>query len=153
MTIARSSLRLGRKIPGVSTSTICALFSMKMPRTSARVVCTLCVTMETFVPTSWLTSVDFPAFGAPISATKPERVCPVSVSPADGVVGLFIAYPFESALVLKETGAALSFVLRNSRRKPVPTFAGIALCNLDSRKRSSPKPLCQCDGPPLSLLI
>jgi hypothetical protein len=45
-----------------------------MPRTSARVVCTLCVTIETLAPTSWLTSVDLPAFGAPISATKPERV-------------------------------------------------------------------------------
>ena len=41
----------------------------------ARVVCTLWVTIDTFAPTSRLTSVDLPAFGAPISATKPECVC------------------------------------------------------------------------------
>ncbi len=45
-----------------------------MPRISARVVCTLCVTMASFCPTSALSSVDFPAFGAPISATNPARV-------------------------------------------------------------------------------
>ena len=32
------------------------------------------VTIETLVPTSALISVDLPAFGAPISATKPQRV-------------------------------------------------------------------------------
>jgi len=36
--MARSSRRLGEKIPGVSTKMICALFSMTMPRISARVV-------------------------------------------------------------------------------------------------------------------
>ena len=45
-----------------------------MPRTSARVVCTLCVTIDTFEPTSALSSVDLPALGAPISATNPARV-------------------------------------------------------------------------------
>ena len=40
---------------------------------SARVVCTLGVTIEILVPTSALSSVDLPAFGAPISATKPQR--------------------------------------------------------------------------------
>src|SRR4051794_29013680 len=44
-----------------------------MPRTSARVVCTLRLTMLTFDPTSALMSVDLPAFGAPISAMKPQR--------------------------------------------------------------------------------
>jgi hypothetical protein len=39
-----------------------------------RVVCTLWLTMETFVPTSRLMRVDLPAFGAPMSATKPARV-------------------------------------------------------------------------------
>jgi hypothetical protein len=61
-------------MPGVSTKTICAAPWVAMPRTMARVVCTLWVTIDTLAPTSWLTSVDLPAFGAPISATKPERV-------------------------------------------------------------------------------
>jgi hypothetical protein len=47
---------------------------MAMPRISARVVCTLGVTIETLAPTSALSSVDLPTFGAPISATKPQRV-------------------------------------------------------------------------------
>src|SRR4051812_40100019 len=74
MTMARSSRRFGAKIPGVSTSTICALPSTTMPRISARVVCTLRETMVTFSPTTALTSVDLPTLGAPISATKPQRV-------------------------------------------------------------------------------
>ena len=74
VTIAVSSRRFGLKMPGVSTNTICASSCVAMPRTMARVVCTLCVTIETFAPTSRLTSVDLPAFGAPISATKPEWV-------------------------------------------------------------------------------
>src|SRR5271154_2770190 len=73
-TMARSSRRFGRKIPGVSTRMICALASMTMPRISARVVCTLRETMVTLEPTSALTSVDLPTLGAPISATKPQRV-------------------------------------------------------------------------------
>ncbi|MGY4461127.1 hypothetical protein ACVWYI_005087 [Bradyrhizobium sp. LB13.1] len=73
-TIARSSRRFGRKMPGVSTRMICALFSITMPRISARVVCTLRETIVTLAPTSALTSVDFPTFGAPISATKPQLV-------------------------------------------------------------------------------
>ncbi len=73
--MARSSRRRGLKMPGVSTKTICASSWVAMPRTMARVVCTLWVTIDTLAPTSWLTSVDLPALGAPISATKPERVC------------------------------------------------------------------------------
>src|SRR5258708_29975075 len=73
-TMARSSRRLGRKIPGVSTRMICALFSITMPRISARVVCTLRETIVTLEPTSALTSVDLPTLGAPIRATKPQRV-------------------------------------------------------------------------------
>ena len=73
-TIARSSRRFGEKIPGVSTKMICALFSITMPRISARVVCTLRETIVTLEPTSALTSVDLPTLGAPISATKPQRV-------------------------------------------------------------------------------
>src|SRR6185437_6571045 len=73
-------------MPGVSISTICALFSMTMPRISARVVCTLRETIVTFEPTSALTSVDLPTLGAPISATKPHRVCPDAVSARDSFV-------------------------------------------------------------------
>src|SRR6202161_2967046 len=72
--MARSSLRRGEKIPGVSTKMSCAAPSMAMPRTSVRVVCTLGVTMEILAPTSALISVDLPTLGAPISATKPQRV-------------------------------------------------------------------------------
>src|SRR5450432_666132 len=72
--MARSSLRLGRKIPGVSTRMIWALFSITMPRIRARVVCTLRETIVTLEPTSALTRVDLPTLGAPISATKPQRV-------------------------------------------------------------------------------
>src|SRR5256885_8204390 len=46
---------------------------MAIPRISARVVCTLRDTMVTLAPTSALVSVDLPAFGAPISAMKPQR--------------------------------------------------------------------------------
>src|ERR1700716_50068 len=73
-TMARSNLRFGRKIPGVSTRMIWASFSITMPRISARVVCTLRETIVTLEPTSALTSVDLPTLGAPISATKPQRV-------------------------------------------------------------------------------
>src|SRR5260370_18405230 len=73
-TMARSSRRFGEKIPGVSTRMICALFSITMPRITARVVCTLRETIVTLEPTSALTSVDLPTLGAPISATKPQRV-------------------------------------------------------------------------------
>ena len=67
-------MRFGLKMPGVSTSTICALPSMAMARMRARVVCTLWLTIDTFEPVSWFTSVDFPALGAPMMAQKPHRV-------------------------------------------------------------------------------
>src|SRR2546429_3961862 len=80
-TIARSSRRFGEKIPGVSTKMICALFSITMPRIRARVVCTLRETIVTLAPTRALTSVDLPTLGAPISATKPQRVSAGTPSP------------------------------------------------------------------------
>ena len=82
--MARSSRRFGRKMPGVSTRMICALFSITMPRISARVVCTLRETIVTLEPTSALTSVDLPTLGAPISATKPQRVAAGGVASAQG---------------------------------------------------------------------
>src|SRR3954471_18336734 len=53
-----------------------------MPRIRARVVCTLRETIVTLEPTSALTRVDLPTFGAPISATKPQRVAVGAASPA-----------------------------------------------------------------------
>ena len=73
-TMARSRRRLGAKMPGVSMKMICALSLMAMPRTGMRVVCTFCVTMETFCPTGALTSVDLPELGAPNTAMNPQRV-------------------------------------------------------------------------------
>jgi len=72
--MARSSRRLGEKIPGVSTKINCDCPSTAMPRIKARVVCTLCETIVTLEPTSALRSVDLPALGAPIRATKPQLV-------------------------------------------------------------------------------
>jgi hypothetical protein len=73
-TMARSSRRLGAKMPGVSMKTICASPSVTTPRIWARVVCALCVTIDTFAPTSELSRVDLPALGAPTRAMKPQRV-------------------------------------------------------------------------------
>src|ERR1700751_2308005 len=72
--MARSSRRLGAKMPGVSTRIIWERLSMAMPRIKGRVVCTLRETIVTLEPTSALTSVDLPTLGAPIRATKPQRV-------------------------------------------------------------------------------
>src|SRR4029078_6817208 len=55
-----------------------------MPRTGPRVVCALCVTMETLAPTSALVRVDLPLLGSPIFATKRQRV-PVSVAGASDI--------------------------------------------------------------------
>src|SRR5271169_5070751 len=88
-TIARSRRRLGENIPGVSTRMICALFSITMPRISARVVCTLRETIVTLEPTSALTSVDLPTLGAPISATKPQAVA--AGAAAAGVSSIIVA--------------------------------------------------------------
>src|SRR5712664_2646635 len=84
--MARSNLRFGRKIPGVSTRMICALFSITMPRIRARVVCTLRETIVTLEPTSALTSVDLPTLGAPITATKPQAVAAAAPLPRDSTV-------------------------------------------------------------------
>jgi hypothetical protein len=72
-TIAVSSRFLGANTPGVSTKISWLSPSMAMPRTGTRVVCTLCETIDTLAPTSALTSVDLPAFGAPMTAMKPQR--------------------------------------------------------------------------------
>src|SRR6476469_8697818 len=73
---------------------ICALFSITMPRISARVVCTLRETIVTWEPTSALTRVDLPTLGAPISATKPQRVAAGTASPGDSSVIVAAAHAF-----------------------------------------------------------
>src|SRR5262249_49141539 len=87
VTMARSSRRRGAKMPGVSMKTSCERPSTAMPRTSARVVCTLWLTMETLVPTSALRSVDLPALGTPMSAMKPQRVSPGAAPAAGSAIG------------------------------------------------------------------
>src|SRR5262245_38407844 len=72
-TMARSSRRFGANTPGVSISTSWVCPRMAMPRTSARVVCTFCVTAATLAPTSVFTKVDLPALGAPSTATTAQR--------------------------------------------------------------------------------
>ena len=73
---------MARKCPACPSRTSCASPTIATPRTMARVVCTLWETMETLEPTSTFVSVDLPAFGAPISAMKPQRR---SSGGADGI--------------------------------------------------------------------
>src|SRR3546814_18396645 len=51
---------------------LCASPSSAMPSRRARVVCALAGVIATFWPTSALTSVDLPALGAPMTATRPH---------------------------------------------------------------------------------
>ena len=67
-----SSVR-GLWMPGVSRSTIWLLSLVRTPRIWLRVVCGRSETIETFEPTSWFRSVDFPTLGRPTSVTKPLR--------------------------------------------------------------------------------
>ncbi len=87
--MARSRRRLGLKMPGVSTKTIWLAPTIAMPRMRLRVVWTLWVTIETLAPTRRLSSVDLPAFGAPTSATKPQRRR-VSAAPPSPVIPALI---------------------------------------------------------------
>ena len=93
-----------------------------MPRTSARVVCTLWVTIETFEPTRALSSVDLPAFGAPISATKPARV-------GDVVRRAAVAHAFPHTPSRRSTLAAAS--CSASRFEPPLPRAGATLPTAD----------------------
>src|ERR1019366_6008339 len=68
----------GRCTPGRSTSTSCQSAPVATPRIARRVVWGLSETIATLAPTMALASVDLPTFGLPASATKPERVEPVT---------------------------------------------------------------------------
>src|ERR671935_1081585 len=85
-TMARSSRRLGAKIPGVSTKMSCAPSAIAIARSSMRVVCTLWETAATLLPTSALISVDLPELGGPMNATNPQRDCAVLVISALGMI-------------------------------------------------------------------
>ena len=63
LTMARSSLRRGRKMPGVSTRRICAGPRIRTPSTRKRVVCALGLTMESLAPVRRFSRVDLPALG------------------------------------------------------------------------------------------
>ena len=72
--MARLSARFSPRCrPGVSTKAICTPGRLSMPSTRWRVVCGRDVTMESFSPTSALSSVDLPTLGRPTSAAKPAR--------------------------------------------------------------------------------
>ena len=63
----------GRCRPGVSTKTIWASGSVRMPRTAWRVVCGLSDTIATLLETSRFSRLDLPTLGRPTRQTKPER--------------------------------------------------------------------------------
>src|SRR5204863_92544 len=94
-----------------------------MPRIRARVVCTLRETMVTLEPTSALTSVDLPTLGAPISATKPQRVAPVAAGAASSVGSSVIgtagdAFAFDHHGCCDLFGGALAAADALGRREP-----------------------------------
>ena len=62
----------GRWMPGVSIRITRASGRCTIPRMRFRVVCATGVTIDTFAPTSALTSVLLPAFGLPTTATKAD---------------------------------------------------------------------------------
>src|ERR1700720_1361366 len=106
-TIARSSRRRGAKIPGVSTKISCAWPSIAIPSNRVRVVCTFGVTIASLCPTSWFIRVDLPAFGAPISATKPQRVTASSLSR-----GVREGFDSRCSLLLRGIGLAMGRLWR-----------------------------------------
>src|SRR6202158_1184601 len=128
-TMARSSRRFGEKIPGVSTRMICALFSITMPRISARVVCTLRETLVTLEPTSALTSVDLPTLGAPISATKPQRVATgaASAEVSSIIAAAADAFALDHHGRCDLFGSALAAADAFGRRQPPPIHGNAKL--------------------------
>ena len=119
VTIARSSRRFGAKMPGVSISTSCAVSTIAMPRTSARVVCTLRLTIETLAPTSALISVDLPALGAPISAMKPQRVSE--------------DHPFAASTPSRVSIAAAAACSAARLERPIPSAGGLLATSTATR--------------------
>src|SRR5450755_692016 len=80
-----------------------AVWSVAIPRSNVRVVCTLWETIATLAPTIALIRVDLPTLGAPISAMNPQRLSaggalcdsPLAGSPISGsTIGAFRRHPF-----------------------------------------------------------
>src|SRR5260370_25937775 len=117
-TMARSSRRFGAKMRGVSTRMICALFSITMPRISARVVCTLRETIVTLEPTSALTKVDLPTLGGPISGTKPQRVAPGAEALTSAIIAAADAFALDHDGSRDLLGRAFAATDAFGRRKP-----------------------------------
>src|SRR5262245_5770031 len=116
-TIARSRRRFGAKMPGVSMKTSWLAPTMAMPRRVVRVVCTLRLTMATLVPTRVLTRVDLPALGAPMIATKPQRVSASGAAP--GSAGWAdIGAPLPHTLARQEGGGGR--LLGRTLARPLP---------------------------------
>ncbi len=68
----RPSSVFGLWMPGVSMKTIWLPGPFQTPWIWLRVVWGRSETIETFVPTSWLSRVDFPTFGRPTRVAMPE---------------------------------------------------------------------------------
>ena len=127
--MARSSRRFGAKMPGVSTKMICAAPSSAMPRTSVRVVCTLRETIVTLAPTSWLSSVDFPALGAPISAHETASAESLATS-LSSFIASNDAFAFQKILRAGLFGEAFGTVPR-----PGPVSNPLTLTSIDENRR------------------
>src|SRR5262245_31322236 len=105
---------------------------MAMPRSSVRVVCTFALTIVTLLPTSALVSVDLPAFGAPISAMKPQRV-PLAADEAASAIApirshaLALEHGFGGGLFGRSLGAADPFGWFALRQRHGNTEFGIVM--------------------------
>ena len=101
---------------------------MAMPRSGMRVVCTLWLTIATLAPTSALTSVDLPALGAPMTATKPQRglgAAPSRIVAASASAHLALALPHAFARQQRGGGGLLRGALAGA-------FAARGLLALDA---------------------
>ena len=109
----------GEKMPGVSTKMIWAGPSTRMPSTRRRVVCTLGETMETLAPTRRLSRVDLPALGAPMIATKPQRV---GCGPGESATG--VGNQSTASLLRWASSSSAAAASAARRERPRPTAGG-----------------------------
>src|ERR1700752_198160 len=97
---------------------ICVEPSVAIPSSLARVVCGLGGTIPSFRPTSRLSSVGLPAFGAPVRATWPHRV---GVACAPTVLGCVLLRPVDNLGMGGEPHSLLRFrVTDNLLKDPDP---------------------------------
>ena len=111
-------------MPGVSTMTSWASGLVTMPRTARRVVCGLSEVMAILLPTSALSSVDFPALGRPTKQAKPDRCAAAPVARRGLPVGLHSrAVPRRRRRRRRRTAPASpdrAAPPRRHRRRPAP---------------------------------